>query len=274
MIHLLAIPLNLDPEIFSVGPIHIRWYGLCWALSFALGYLMVQRIFKREGENEQWLDPLLLLLVLCAVLGARLGHVFFYEMPEDPSRYLENPLRVFAFWEGGMASHGGFLGLVLAFYLFSRFVSKKHILWGSDRVVLPTAIAAGLIRVGNFFNQEIVGDYSDLPWAVIFQLRGDEFARHPSQLYEALAYFAIAGFLFWLYYRKQAGERLGFLTGMFLSLTFLARFLIEFTKPAQKSFEASLGLNMGQWLSIPIVLFGLWLLWRNRGSQVTSSTEI
>ncbi|MEM6343310.1 MAG: prolipoprotein diacylglyceryl transferase [Bacteroidota bacterium] len=260
---LLQIPFSLPPEIFSIGPLTVRWYGLCWAMGFAIGYFVMQRIFRREGENEAWLDWLLLILVLCSVLGARLGHVFFYDMPADPERYLSRPWEVFAFWKGGMASHGGFIGLVLAFFLFSKYVSKKPVLWGSDRVVLPTAIAAGLIRVGNFFNQEIVGIFTDVPWAVQFVLRGETMGRHPAQLYEAICYFGIAAFLFFLYFRKEGGKNLGFLTGVFLSLTFTARFLIEFVKPVQESFEESIFLNMGQWLSIPIVLFGLYLIWRS-----------
>jgi phosphatidylglycerol:prolipoprotein diacylglycerol transferase len=262
---LLLIRFTADPVMFSLGPVSIRWYGLCWATSFALGYWMVQKMFAREKAPEKWLDPFLLILVLCSVLGARLGHVFFYEIPQDPSPYLANPFLIFAFWKGGMASHGGFLGMVLAFYLFARFVSKKPLLWGSDRVVLPTAIAAGLIRVGNFFNHEIIGKATDLPWAVDFTLsRYAGAGHHPSQMYEALAYFAIAGVLIYLYYRKEAGSKLGFLTGLFLALTFTARFCIEFTKEVQKGFEASMALNMGQWLSIPIVLFGLWLIYRSR----------
>ena len=189
---LLSIPLELSPEIFSIGPVTFRYYGLFWALSFALGYYVTKKTFLKDGAPEAWLDSFLLLLVGFSLLGARLGHVMFYH----PQMFWENPAGVLMFWKGGMASHGGFIGMTIAFWAFGKYISRKPLLWGSDRVVMSTAVAAGLIRLGNFVNQEIYGIASNLPWAVEFRLRGEFFGRHPAQLYEAICYFLIAGLLF------------------------------------------------------------------------------
>lgn len=263
----------MDPEIWSIGPLHFRWYGILWGLSFVIGYQITKWVFVREKEELTWLDSLLTILAICSILGARLGHTLFYNLPY----YLENPAEIFMFWKGGMASHGGFIGMTVAFWLFSKYVSKRSIFWVSDRIVMSTAIAAGLIRIGNFINQEIVGHVTDLPWGVKFVLYERKHfplvpeslmqARHPAQIYEALCYFAIAGLLFFFYKKGWAKEFKGRLTGLFLVLTFSARFLIEFVKENQEAFEEGLALNMGQILSIPIVLFGLYLVFGKRNGK-------
>ncbi len=248
---------NVRPEIFHVGPIAIRWYGLLFALLFTVGYLIGRWMMRVEHKDERSLDSLLVYLILGTIVGARLGHCFFYE----PQYFLRHPLEILEVWKGGLASHGGALGVLCALYLYSRHHPDQPLMWLLDRVVVPTALGGVLIRLGNLFNSEILGEPTHVPWAFVF-LRVDSIPRHPAQLYEALAYLLIFLVLILLYRRLQAGTPAGLLVGTFFATVFASRFLIEFVKERQATYEQNLPLSVGQFLSIPFIVTGLVLVWR------------
>lgn len=255
------ITWDVNPEIIS-WPISVRWYGLMFAVGFWLGFNIVARMFKREGAPERWLGILLLWVAAGTIIGARLGHVFFYQW----DYYSQHPIEILYTWEGGLASHGGAIGVILGVICFSIFTSHRNPLWTFDRLVVAIALVGGLIRVGNLMNSEIFGHATTLPWGFKF-VRSSEWhymyeglACHPTQIYEALCYFALFALLMWLYWKKNAGERPGLIFGTFLVGIFLPRFFIEFIKNDQVAFEATMTLNMGQWLSIPFVLAGIGLI--------------
>lgn len=255
-----AITWNADPMLFHLGSLDVRWYGLMFAIGFLVGYKIVEKMFRREGMPEKWLGVLLLWLGIGTIVGARLGHVFFY----DWDVYSQHPLHILYIWEGGLASHGGALGIIVCVILFSIFTTKKSPLWTFDRIVVPTALVGALIRLGNLFNSEIYGHPTDLPWGFIF-VRGADFpgeACHPTQLYEALCYLALFGVLMFMYWKRNAGERQGLIFGVFLVVLFSCRFLIEFVKNNQVDWEEGMALNMGQWLSIPFIILGAILIVR------------
>ena len=250
-----------NPDIIS-SPITVRWYGLMFAIGFIIGYEIVARIFKHEGAPERWLGILLIYVVIATIVGARLGHVFFYEWDV----YSQNPIRILYIWEGGLASHGGTIAIIIAIILYSIFVTKRSPLWTFDRLVIAIALVGGLIRLGNLFNSEIFGTATTLPWGFMF-VRSREWhmlyegqAVHPTQIYEALCYFALFGLLMWMYWKKNAEERPGLIFGVFMIGIFLPRFLIEFIKNDQVAREATMSLNIGQHLSIPFILLGVGLI--------------
>lgn len=250
------ITWDVNPEIFRIGNFAVRWYGLLFASGFLFGYLLFQKMFKNEGIKEEVLDRLTVYTALGTIIGARLGHCLFYE----PSYYLSNPIEIFKIWQGGLASHGAAIGILLALWLFVR-KTKKPYLWVLDRIVIVTALAGAMIRLGNLMNSEIYGVETTLPWGFVF-LRNNEVApKHPTQIYEALAYLLIFVLLHRIYWRKKAGEFIqGSVFGLFLILVFTFRFFIEYVKEDQVAFEAGMKLNMGQWLSVPFVLIGVGLL--------------
>ena len=255
------ITWNVNPEIFS-GFITVRWYGLMFAIGFLVGYEIVARIFKHEGAPERWLGILLIYVVVGTIVGARLGHVFFYEW----DIYRADPIRILYIWEGGLASHGGTIANIIAVFIFSWCVTKRSPLWTFDRLVVAVALVAGLIRLGNLFNSEIYGTATTLPWGFMF-VRSREWHElyegmpvHPTQIYEALCYYALFGLLMWMYWKKNAEERPGLIFGVFLIGIFLPRFFIEFIKNDQVAREATMSLNIGQQLSIPFVLLGIILV--------------
>lgn len=257
------ITWDVSPEIFT-WPLTVRWYGLMFAIGFWLGYNIVSRMFKREGAPESWLGSLLIWVACGTIVGARLGHVFFYQWDYYSQHLAEIP----CIWEGGLASHGGAIGVILAVVLFSVFTSKRSSLWTFDRLVVAVALVGGLIRIGNLMNSEIFGHATDLPWGFMF-VRSREWqalypgqACHPTQIYEAICYFALFGLLMWMYWKKNSGERPGLIFGTFLIGVFMSRFLIEFIKNDQVAFEEAMTLNMGQWLSVPFILIGVWLIIR------------
>lgn len=252
---------DVNPELID-SFISLRWYSLMFLIGFLVGYKIVEKMFKHEGAPEKWLGSLLLWVMVGTIVGARLGHVFFYAW----DYYSQHPIEILYTWEGGLASHGGAIGVLLAVLAFSKFTAKRSALWTFDKLVVAVAMVAGLIRLGNLFNSEIFGHATDLPWGFMF-VNSPEWhamyagqACHPTQIYEALCYFALFALLMWMYWKKDAQARPGLLFGTFLVGTFLTRFFIEFIKNDQVDFEASMTLNMGQWLSIPFVLAGIGLI--------------
>ena len=247
-----------NPEIMPIGPLSLRWYGLLFALGFVVGYQIMVWIFNNEKKNIKDLEALTISMILGTVLGARLGHCLFYE----PAYYLANPLEILKVWQGGLASHGATIGIVIALFIFVKKKKGFTMLWTLDRIALVTALAGAFIRIGNFFNSEILGSPADLPWAVVFQ-RVDMIPRHPAQLYEAMSYLIIFAILFIIYNRKRAQTPQGLLIGIFFATVFGARFVIEFFKEVQTGWELGLPLHMGQLLSLPLVLAGLWLIYKS-----------
>lgn len=258
-----SIIWDMNPDLIS-SPVTIRWYGLMFAIGFLMGYEIVGRMFRHEGAPEKWLGLLLVWVMGGTIIGARLGHCFFYEW----DFYSAHPEKIIRVWEGGLASHGGAIGVIIAVLLFSLFTSKRSPMWTFDRLVIPIALVGGLIRLGNLFNSEIFGGPTDLPWGMMFVNSAEwralypGVACHPTQIYEALCYFALFGLLMWMYWKRNSEERPGLIFGVFLVGVFLSRFFIEFIKNNQEAFEDNMILNMGQCLSIPFVLAGVVLIVR------------
>ena len=238
------ITWTADPAIFTIGSREIRWYSLAFAIGFVIGYKIVERMWKRENLNPAWIDSLLIYTILGTVIGARLGHCLFYA----PGYYLANPIEILKIWEGGLASRT------------------------FDKLVVPTGLVAALIRLGNLMNHEIYGHPTDLPWGFRFienlhaWKRGADpifsLPSHPTQLYEAACYLVTFVICMWLYFKKDAWKKEGFIFGVFMICIFGARFFIEFLKNNQEDFEANMILNMGQCLSIPFILAGIYFVWR------------
>jgi prolipoprotein diacylglyceryl transferase len=250
--HLLVIPWDVNPEIFRIGSFAVRWYGLLFASSFLLSYVVMNRIFKNENLGEAVLDRLTIYMALGVIIGARLGHCFFYE----PGYYLRHPLEILMVWHGGLASHGASIGILVALWLFKN-KEKKDFFWILDRIAIVAALSSFLIRMGNLMNSEIYGVETTVPWGFVF-LRNHEVApKHPTQIYEGLTYLLIFFLLYYLYWRKKGEHYQGLLVSLLLILVFTSRFFIEFLKEPQVAFEASMKLNMGQLLSIPFVLAGI-----------------
>ena len=257
-----------DPAIFTIGAREIRWYGLAFAIGFAIGYWIVEQMWKKEQLPPAWIDSLLIYTMLGTVIGARLGHCLFYA----PDCYLANPVEILKIWEGGLASHGGTLGIIIAVYYYSKRVSHKSMLWTFDKLVVPTGLVAAMIRLGNLMNHEIYGHPTELPWGFRFienlhqWKAGAEpvfsLPSHPTQLYEATCYLITFVVCLWLYFRKEAWKQEGLIFGIFMILVFGSRFFVEFVKNDQEAFEAGMLLNMGQLLSIPFVLLGCFCIWR------------
>jgi len=256
------ITWDVSPEIFSLGPISIRWYGLLFAASFLVGFQIMTKIFTAEKKSQKDLNDLLWYMIIGTIVGARLGHCLFY----NPEYYLSNPLEIFMTWKGGLASHGAAIGIVTAIYLYSKKKVGQSFLWVMDRVVITVALAGFFIRTGNLMNSEIIGKVTDVPWAFKFvnaYVSDPMLPRHPAQLYEAISYLLIFFLLFYVYKKFREKIKVGYIFGLFLILIFTARFIIEFFKENQSAFEAGMALNMGQLLSIPLILWGLYLILLN-----------
>lgn len=264
---------GVDPMVFHEFEF-LRWYSVCWLLGMIAGYAIMIKIYRSESIPTIELDRLTIHVMLGAIIGARLGHIVFY----DPIHYLNNPLEIlpikmepsFQFTGlSGLASHGGILGALLALYIYNR-TFKKDYLWLLDRVTIAGAALGGFIRIGNLMNSEVIGTPSDLPWAFVFT-RVDDIPRHPAQLYEAIFYFAVSASLYFVWKSKKLYENNGAIFGFGVVMIFTQRFLVEFLKENQVPFEDQVTLNMGQSLSIPLVLVGIlttiWSL-RKRWSNV------
>ncbi len=267
-----AINWNIDPEIFNIGSFGVRYYTLCFLLAFISSYVLMLRIFKRENKPQELLDQLSIYIFIGTLLGARLGHCLFYEF----DYYKDHPLEMilpYTYVNGkftltgfhGLASHGGAIGILVGIFLFCR-KTKTDFLWITDRLVIVIALAGAFVRLGNFFNSEIIGLPADLPWAVVFE-RVDQIPRHPAQLYEAIAYVLIF-ILLWNIYHKRSPLKAGFIFGIFLITLFGARFVLEFFKENQEAFEDGMKYNMGQLLSLPFVAMGIYLAFRPAKKQV------
>lgn len=251
---------DASPVLFSLGPLQIRWYSLAFAIGFIIGYKIVERMFRHEGAPERWLGILLAYVIIATIVGARLGHVFFYQW-DYYSQHLSDIPKI---WEGGLASHGGTIAIIIAVFIFSWAVTKKPASWTFDKLVIPIALVGGLIRLGNLMNSEIYGGETSLPWGFVFVRENEVVPKHPTQIYEALCYFALFALLMWMYWKKNSEERPWLITGIFFIGIFLPRFIIEYVKNVQVDKEYEMiqqyGINMGQLLSIPFILIGIILV--------------
>lgn len=285
---------NPDIVAFSLGSIEVRWYSLCWCIGLLLVYRLMHYLFKEQKLGEDKFEPMFLYCFLGILIGARLGHCLFYE----PAYFLSHPAEMFLpmrkFADGewhftgyeGLASHGGTLGLMIAIILYARKV-KLNLMHVLDNVAIVTPICACAIRLGNLMNSEIIGSPTDVPWAFVFE-RVDMLPRHPGQLYEAICY-AIFFFIGWAIYRRSLAQGTidsykgkdakhtfdirvgsGFYFGLCLFLIFLSRIFIEYTKENQVEFESSMMFNMGQLLSVPFVLLGLYCMFGGKYCKLLS----
>ena len=258
----LIVHWNVDPAILRIGGFELRWYSLLFVAGFVLGWFIFQGFFRREKISEKLLDPLLYTLLICTIVGARLGHCLFYQ----PDYYLgswEGFWEIFMPWKGGLASHGGTIALLLGMWWFARRYGRKEdfdFVWILDHLAIAVAFAAFFIRLGNLFNSEIYGGPTDLPWGFVYERNGETVPKHPTQLYEGLTYLLLGFVLYALYHWRLDKMYRGSFVGIFLVVCFGSRFLIEFVKNPQVEFEESMLLNMGQLLSIPFVLLGIGFL--------------
>lgn len=253
-----TITWNVSPEIFHFGGIVVRWYGLSFFLSFYLGYKIIEQMLKRENLPVKLVESLAIYMIIATFVGARLGHVLFYQ----PGYYFSHPLEIFETWEGGLASHGAAIAILIAIWLFSKKHNKTYF-WTLDRIVIVTALAGCFIRLGNLMNSEIYGTTTTLPWGFIFvrDIQGDGLAHHPTQIYEALSYLLIFLYLFWNYIKNNGKPKEGYSSALFLILVFGVRFIVEFIKLPQVDVEQNYLLDLGQILSIPMILLGVGILW-------------
>ena len=259
---------DVGPILVDLGILQIRAYSLFFALGFVVSYFIIKRYYKQEGVPIRELDTLTVWVVVGGLLGARLGHCIFYDWEYYSKNLLEillpvsfSPKFEFIGYQG-LASHGGAIGIIIAILIYYRKSTKKSFFWLIDRIAVPTGFAGALIRLGNLFNSEIYGHQTDLPWGFVFIRNGDTFPSHPTQLYEAICYIITSIVLMRLYKVERFRNAGGFLLGVFFIMVFTARFFIEFVKENQVAFEDSMALNMGQILSIPVVVAGIFLVVR------------
>lgn len=257
---------DVDPVIFRIGSYELRWYTLMFMFGFVLGWYIFRWFCRKEKISQKMLDPLLFVLLLGTIVGARLGHCIFYE-PEDYFLSWEGFLRIFKVWEGGLASHGGTIALFVAMWFFAKKYGPRYdidFLWLLDHLAIAVSFVAALIRCGNLFNSEIYGGQTDLPWGFYFPkvLYPDNLPHHPTQLYEALSYLILGIVLILIYKYKRDKLYKGTFIGVFFVILFGMRFLIEFIKNDQVAREADMFLNIGQLLSLPFILLGIWFIIR------------
>jgi len=263
------ITWDVNPEIFNLFGREIRWYGLLWAIGLLCAVFIVQKIYQAEKHPQKWFDSLFVYIVVGLIVGARLGHCLFY----DPVYYLTHPLDILKVWEGGLASHGGAIGVIIASWLYSRKIHKSMI-WTLDRLIVPAGLTGACIRFGNLMNSEVYGMPTEMPWGFRFvrdrmwsapiEMGGSgSLPCHPTQIYEALIYLSVFALAMYLFWKTDAKKKTGFIFGVCLALIFIARFFLEFLKNVQEPFEiqmrSAIGIDMGQLLSIPFVIWGVWL---------------
>ena len=275
---LLAINWTVDSEIIE-GWKTPNLYGLLFVGGLVIGYFIVKQIFKKENISNEILDKLVMYMVLATIIGARLGHVLFYGPYFGPDGYFSNPLDIFKVWEGGLASHGAAIALLISLYLFSRNVIKKSYLWVLDRLSAAIAIGCTCIRLGNLVNHEMVGDITTVPWGFRFLYHDYSLyngtwesipVRHPAQLYEAICYFIAFLILLLMYWKMNSWKKPGFMFGSFLIFIFGSRFFIEYIKEGQTPRDFELLINTGQMLSIPFIIAGIILVYRSQKNQETT----
>ena len=284
------ITWNVDPVLIHLGSLQIRWYGLLWALGFFIGYFVMKRIYKKERMTDDSMDKLLIYMLVSTIIGARLGHCLFYE----PQEYLAHPLDILKVWEGGLASHGGAIGILVGLWLYVRNYNKSkkekdnlqkiNYIWILDRIVVAVCLVGALIRLGNVMNHEIYGTPTSLPWGFVFLRGAEQFCGtfdnytpcfawnapcpssewlpcHPTGLYEAFFCLVAMGILLWMYYKRDLGHKQpGLMFGTFLVIIFGSRICIEFLKNVQVDFERNMVFDMGQWLSVPFVIIGIGMI--------------
>ena len=263
MTDMLSIVWDFNPVLFSVGGFEIRYYSFMWAAALFVGGWLFSYFCKKENRPQSLADSAFMFIALGTMIGARVGHCLFYE----PEYYLLKPWAIITeIRNGGLASHGASIGILVSIYLCSR---KNHvpIMWMTDRLGVIAPISGALIRLGNLFNSEIIGHQTDMPWGFKFirlhrGLPVDQIpACHPTQLYEAICYVVTFAVLWWMYHKTDAARRRGLLFGVALIGIFLTRFFIEFVKIDQVAFESGMTLNMGQWLSLPFIALGVVSIW-------------
>lgn len=266
------ITWNVEPVALTLGPLSVRWYGILWALGIWLAYWIQIKLYKHEHLPDDWTDKLFMYMVIGVIVGARLGHCLFYEwhlLPEPVkflgitfkygNPYLAKPWQLLYIWQGGLASHGGAIGLLTAGYFLNKQF-KKGFIWIFDRLVIGVCVCGACIRLGNLMNSEIYGDYTTMPWGFIFARNGETQPCHPTQIYEMLYCLITFIVIWWMYWKKEAYKRTGLIFGVFLLGIFGTRFLLEFIKFNQEAFEENMLLNMGQILSLPFILWGIYLV--------------
>lgn len=271
-----SVTWSADPVIFDIGFFSLRWYALMFIVGFYIGSKLMEVYYKHDGVNPEKVYTLFLYCFIGTIIGARLGHCLFY----DPGYYLANPIEMLKTWKGGLASHGGTLGVFLAVLVYARS-DHRSALWVLDRLGIAVAPVAALIRVGNLFNHEIYGHVTSMPWGFRFIENIGAWSRgaepvytepcHPTQIYEALCYLAVFAVNAYLYYKTDARNRRGLLLGVFFTGVFGSRFLIEYVKNVQVSFEEGMILDMGQILSIPFIVGGIWLIVRAMRRPATAN---
>lgn len=277
--NLLSFTWNPDQVLLDLGFFQLRYYSLMFVIAFSLGWFIMKKIYKNENQSEEALDSLFIYTVLATLIGARLGHFLFYE----PSVFITDPLSIilpvqftpeFKFTGfRGLASHGAAIGIIIAMYYYSKKIIHKPILWILDRIVIPVAIGGVFVRLGNFFNSEIIGKPTNSDYGVVFAQLGESFPRHPAQLYEAAGYVIVFLILWYFYWKTDKKDKSGYIFGLFLVLLWTARFIAEFFKKSQGGFESELGiLSTGQWLSIPFILVGIYLMYRSAKVKTSSTT--
>ena len=267
---------DLNESIISIGPITIYWYSLMFLLAFFFGYKLMEKIYIKENKDLKLLDPILVHMVLGTLIGARLGEVFFYNWSYFQNNLLEIFLPVKIDENGwnfvgfrGLSSHGATIGIILSIVIYKIKYKYESVLWIFDRLVIAVALGGMLVRIGNFFNSEIVGNYTGSNFGVTFLNRSENLPRHPAQLYESFGYLILFIILYNLYHKTQLVEKKGFFFGFFLIFLFGVRFIVEYVKESQGGLEDYLGiLSTGQWLSIPFMIIGLALLIRSNFNKI------
>lgn len=272
-----ALQIVWDPSKgIDLGFMTLHFYSMMWIVAFVLGFFIMKRIWKNEGQSNESLDSLFIYSVLGIMLGARLGHVIFYQSELITEDFFSIFLP-FSFKDGirftgfqGLASHGAAIAMIISMYLFNKKVLKKTVMWILDRVVVPVALGAVFVRIGNFINSEIIGKFTGSDFGVVFKQLGETEPRHPAQLYEAFCYIFVFLILLYFYWKTKKSEQEGFLFGLFLFLLMTVRFFVEFVKEAQNPERADWVLNTGQLLSIPFILVGLYFMFMYNPKQKTA----
>ena len=258
--------------LFKIGSFGIHYYSLMFVIAFSLGFNIMKKMYEKEKVSIETLESMLFYIVIATLLGARLGHVFFYDWAYYQDHLMEILLPISTKPDGGytfvgfrgLASHGAAIGILLGIILYQRKYPYKPLAWILDRLIIPTTLGGAFVRIGNFFNSEIVGNFTGNNFGVVFVNRGESLPRHPAQLYEAMGYFILFFFLRYLY-RKGLNRKDGFLVGVFMTALFSIRFIVEFVKASQGGFETFLpALSTGQWLSVPLIIAGIIVMYRTR----------